>query len=130
MTYALINDTEDFIWDNKNLFYQALFMSCAMGAIESVMMLSDSSMKTRCEKNLFLFLLIFALLTLICIRYQIGIDSNDFLKSMIPHHSMAILMVKEVQPKTTDPQILTLMQNIVQSQEHEIQVMKSLLKYS
>src|SRR5436190_22983240 len=92
MTYAMIDQVKDFTF-NLNLFYQALFMGLAMGAIETGMMLSVHSDKFL--RGLFLFLLLGSLFLLILIRYQIGVNQEEFLRAM-----------SQVSPRTTDPNIL------------------------
>ena len=54
------------------------------------------------------------------------VGDKQFLKSMIPHHAAAILMVKEA--KLSDPEIIELGQEIIASQEAEIEQMKAKLK--
>lgn len=59
------------------------------------------------------------------IRTQAFITEIQFLKGMIPHHSMAILMSKRLQkkPNTIQP----LLEEIIKTQEQEIVIMKSYL---
>lgn len=58
------------------------------------------------------------------IRNQSFINVCQFSKGMIPHHSMAILMAKEIKNKTKDDKIIQLADNIINSQTEEIQLMK------
>src|SRR5918995_1329971 len=58
-------------------------------------------------------------------RVQAGVADAEFLRSMIPHHSGAILMCREAQ--LTDPEIVTLCAQIVESQQREIDQMKAIL---
>lgn len=58
-------------------------------------------------------------------RTQAAIDDEEFLKSMIPHHSGAVLMCREAE--LSDPEIVALCDQIVASQEREIAQMKSIL---
>ena len=60
------------------------------------------------------------------IRTQTPVGSDEFLRSMIPHHSSAILMCQEA--TITDPEIAGLCRQIVESQEEEIAQMVTLLK--
>jgi uncharacterized protein (DUF305 family) len=59
-------------------------------------------------------------------RTQAAIGDSEFLRSMIPHHSGAILMCE--QAKITDPEIVALCGNIVRSQTQEIAQMEAILK--
>jgi uncharacterized protein (DUF305 family) len=58
-------------------------------------------------------------------RTQAAVGDTEFLRSMIPHHSGAILMCNEAELK--DPEVLGLCEEIVSSQEREIAQMKALL---
>lgn len=58
-------------------------------------------------------------------RTQAAVDDEAFLRSMIPHHSGAILMCE--QSALTDPEIIKLCGEIVRSQREEIAQMKALL---
>jgi hypothetical protein len=59
------------------------------------------------------------------IRNQSFINQTQFLRGMIPHHSMAVLMANRM--KNNPNTISNLLQNIIQSQEAEIQYMKEIL---
>ena len=72
-----------------------------------------------------------AIIGLICvgvviylIRNQTLVNVCQFSKGMIPHHSMAIRMAKEIKTKTKDDKIIQLADNIVNSQTEEIKLMK------
>ncbi len=67
---------------------------------------------------------VFVLLFLFCIRSQIFIDEKQYLKGMIPHHSMAIHMSKRLFEKNKQNSIKELLMNIIQTQEKEIDYMK------
>lgn len=59
------------------------------------------------------------------IRTQTTIGDRAFLRSMIPHHSGAILMCSEA--SLSDPEIVALCGEIVRSQRAEIEQMKATL---
>lgn len=59
------------------------------------------------------------------IRTQAAIGDTAFLRSMIPHHSVAILMCREA--TITDTEIKKLCGTIIASQQREIDQMKPLL---
>ena len=61
----------------------------------------------------------------ILIRQQVGITRDQFLRSMIPHHSGAILMCEEA--KVEDTEIKTLCANIIEGQKKEVEQMESIL---
>lgn len=58
-------------------------------------------------------------------RLQTGVGNDQFLRSMIPHHSSAIVMCEEA--SITDGEILSLCEEIVETQEREIAEMNRLL---
>jgi uncharacterized protein (DUF305 family) len=58
-------------------------------------------------------------------RGQTGVSDRQFLKSMIPHHSGAILMCE--QADLQDPEIKKLCEEIIASQQREIMQMKAKL---
>ena len=60
------------------------------------------------------------------IRVQAGVSDRQFLRSMIPHHSGAVLMCEKA--KITDPEIQTLCKGIISSQTSEIDQMKAILE--
>lgn len=59
------------------------------------------------------------------IRTQAFVSETEFLKGMIPHHSMAVLMSKRMQEKPN--RISSLLSSILTSQEKEITYMKQVL---
>ena len=48
-----------------------------------------------------------------------------FIKEMIPHHEMAVVMAKNLVPNSKQPEMKTLAQEIIQSQTKEINEMQS-----
>jgi uncharacterized protein (DUF305 family) len=58
-------------------------------------------------------------------RTQTPVGNEQFLRSMIPHHSSAILMCE--QSNHTDTEIITLCDEIVQTQIEEIIEMEEIL---
>lgn len=61
----------------------------------------------------------------IFMRGQTFVGDKQFLRSMIPHHSGAILMCSE--STITDAEIKKLCDNIIESQSKEINQMKAIL---
>lgn len=61
----------------------------------------------------------------LAIRNQTAVSEKQFLKSMIPHHAAAILMVEQTQ--INDPEIKKLANDIITSQQKEIDFMKAKL---
>lgn len=61
-----------------------------------------------------------------CIRNQSFITDTQFMKGMIPHHSMAITMSEKIKEKSKDKNIIELANNIIRTQNEEIAYMKNL----
>ena len=59
-------------------------------------------------------------------RTQAFVGDDEFLRSMIPHHSGAVLMCE--QASLTDPEIIALCDGIVRGQQEEIAQMQALLE--
>ncbi|MGV3707498.1 MAG: DUF305 domain-containing protein, partial [Gemmatimonas sp.] len=91
--FAMIWSAGEFI-HNLNFFYMALIMWAPMA---SIMMLTMRSMYQNRRLNIMLHSA-FALtlvLSLVATRRQAFIGDRQFLRSMIPHHSGAILMCEQ-----------------------------------
>ena len=73
-----------------------------------------------------IFGIILVALFFTCIRKQIFVNEIQFLRGMIPHHSMAIMMSKRLSKKPNS--IQHLLDQIIQTQQKEIILMKSYLK--
>jgi hypothetical protein len=121
--FAMIWSGAEFV-QNINFVYMALIMWAPMSA---VMLWTMKEMYPSAQLNLLLYAL-FALvfvLSLLGIRSQLLVGDNQFLRSMIPHHSGAILMCER--SELTDPEIRRLCEGIVESQAQEIAQMKAIL---
>ncbi len=122
--YAMIDTLQSF-YNNINQAYMALMMAAPMVVIMLLtmrMMYPDKRLNAILHvASVLVFVLSFA-----AIRYQVPVGDQQFLRSMIPHHSGAILMCE--QAKLTDPGIVTLCSEIIKSQKQEIERMRSLLQ--
>lgn len=115
----------DHLRHNLNNLYMTLMMVAPMVV---VMLMSMRSMYPDRRLNFILIgsaAAIFAVATF-GVRTQAAIDDQQFLRSMIPHHSGAILMCREA--KIRDPEIVRLCDAIVRSQAAEIQQMEAILR--
>ncbi|MEO6404062.1 MAG: DUF305 domain-containing protein [Ferruginibacter sp.] len=124
LMYAMVDSFPNVIL-NINQFYMAGLMTMAMVLIELVVM---SGMYKNSKLNMAIFAIGFIALLgfYFGIRQQAAVGDKQFLKSMIPHHAAAILMVKKA--TLTDPEIIKLGQNIINAQQEEIAQMKAKLK--
>jgi uncharacterized protein (DUF305 family) len=123
ITFVNISDISHFS-NNINRVYMALLMAAPMVII---MLLVMHSMFQNRKLNYALFAGAGAAVVLLfmLIRTQVPVGNEQFLRSMIPHHSSAILMCEE--SSITDEQIARLCEEIVRSQEEEIAEMKEIL---
>src|SRR5688572_32445445 len=90
LMYTMINGLNDF-YINLNQIYMAGSMTTAMIAIELVVM-GAMYKNARTRNTLIAASVLLTLLLVVFIRYQTGVGNTQFLRSMIPHHSGAILM--------------------------------------
>jgi hypothetical protein len=74
----------------------------------------------KCLSGLVIAMVFFAL-----IRTQAFVNEIQYLRGMIPHHSMAVMMSKRLEKKPNS--IQHLLDQIIQSQEKEIIIMKNYL---
>ncbi len=124
LTYALIAEFGHF-YPNINRFYMAVMMAAPMVVMMLVFMRSMYPNKRLNMALISVFALVF-IITLGLARTQTPVGDEQFLRSMIPHHSSAILMCEQGQ--VTDPEISELCVNIVEAQKSEIAQMKEILK--
>jgi uncharacterized protein (DUF305 family) len=124
LMYAMVNSLEQVIPNNNNL-YMAALMTSPMLLIEIALM---RSMYPNPRYNTIVIVVGLVLLVgaFSMIRMQTAIGDTQFLKSMIPHHSGAILMCRE--SAVTDPRVRDLCRSIIESQQREIEEMKTLLE--
>ena len=117
--FTMIDGWHDFR-QNINMAYMALTMAAPMGII---MLATMSGMYPRRGLNAVLYLG-FALLcvaSLAATRAQTLVGDRQFIASMIPHHSGAILMCR--QNRLTDQELVRLCDEIIRSQQQEIEQM-------
>ena len=62
------------------------------------------------------------------LREQLFIDDKQWLKRMISHHSTALTTSHKINNRSKDPRIKKLAKEIIDTQEREINLMKSYLK--
>ena len=109
---------------NVNNVYMTLMMVAPMAAVMLVSMRSMFHMKNLNLAIGVAAVVVFAV-SVLAMRTQAVVGDRQFLRSMIPHHSGAILMCDQAQ--ITDPEIKTLCGQIIESQQSEIDQMRSIL---
>ena len=105
-------------------FYISVIMSILMGLLEVVMF--DTHMRTISFTYYLAFFFILAIFVYLY-RNQMYIEDKDYLSEMIEHHSMAILTSEEILQKTHSERVKKLAENIIITQEKEIEYMKQML---
>ena len=121
LMYAMVDRLANVI-PNINQFYMAGLMASPMLIIELFLM---GEMYPNKKRNAILVGIGVAAMFLFWfgIRKQTAVGDVQFLKSMIPHHAGAILMVEE--SNLVDPEVRKLGAQIIKAQEEEIAVMKA-----
>ena len=117
--------TLDHLYFNLNNVYMTLMMVTPMALLMLVLM---RSMYENKRANLIIAIgavVIFAG-SFYAMRSQAAIGDKELIRGMIPHHSGAILMCGKA--KLTDPELITLCDEIVDAQEREIAQMQAVLE--
>ena len=78
-------------------------------------------------KQFLLGIILSLLISKYLLRNQFNIKDNDWLTRMISHHSTAITTSKKIYNRTNNPKIKNLSKEIIETQEREIKLMKSLI---
>lgn len=117
-------DSLSHVYLNLSNVYMAGLMAASMLPI---MLATMPAMFTNRKMNAALWAASFAILALfwILLRNEFGVRDRQFLRAMIPNHSAAIQMCN--QSSLTDSRVRKLCEEIVASQEREIEQMKALL---
>ncbi|MDV3220613.1 DUF305 domain-containing protein [Intrasporangium sp.] len=124
LSMSMVDQWGHFYFNLSN-FWMALIMVSAMGII---MMVSMRSMfeNTRLNLALYAFFVVLFVGSLALGRSSALVGDDQFLKSMIPHHSRAILVCQE--SDITDPEIQALCGEIIETQREEITRMEQILQ--
>ena len=65
--------------------------------------------------------------SILLLRQQLLVDDKQWLRRMISHHSTALTTSHKIYNKTNNPKLKKLAKEIIDTQEKEIQLMKSML---
>ena len=121
--FVMIDRLSSF-YNNLNMLYMTLMMVAPMVVLMIVAM--PDMFPSKRLNAIWLAVSVAAFLgSFALIRTQTTIGDTAFLRSMIPHHSGAILMCE--QATLSDPEIKTLCEAIIVSQKAEIGQMKAML---
>lgn len=124
LSMSMIREPDHFYLNGSNA-WMALVMVAPMGLIMLAVMWGMFRNKALNAGLAVALLVVFAGSWYLG-RHEAGVGNEQFLKSMIPHHSRAILVCQEAD--ITDPEIIELCDAIVSAQEEEIAQMKKILE--
>ena len=121
--FVMIDTTSSF-YNNLNMFYMTLMMVAPMVVLMILAMVHMFSSK---QANIILIAITIVAFfgSFALIRTQTTIGNRAFVRSMVPHHSGAVLMCQKA--SLTDPELVTLCGEIIKSQRQEINQMKRIL---
>ncbi|WP_422056629.1 DUF305 domain-containing protein [Sphingomonas sp.] len=122
--FVMIDQLSSF-YNNLNMLYMTLMMVAPMVVLMIVAM-RDMFPSKRLNVLLLAGSAVAFFGSFALIRTQTTIDDTAFIRSMIPHHSGAILMCE--QASLTDRELVSLCRQIIKSQREEIAQMKSMLE--
>ena len=122
--FVMIDQLSSF-YHNLNMFYMTLMMVAPM-AILMLLMMGPMYHNKRLNLVLYMGFALLFIAAYFGIRTQTPVGDSQFVRSMIPHHSGAILMCGEA--KLSDPELTGLCAEIMRSQRAEIDQMKLILE--
>ena len=122
--YAMIDGLQNLI-PNINNLYMTLLMVSAMLVIE-LWIMKGMYQNKKINRVIITFSLAIGIFSWFGIREQLFVGDKEFVKGMIPHHAAAVLMSEKA--KLTDPELIELQKNILETQAKEIELMKRKLK--
>jgi uncharacterized protein (DUF305 family) len=123
LMYSMV-DRLDYVYNSINQVWMAALMAAPMAVIEVIVMRKMYPSQTInyaiIGGSIAAGIVFFAF-----IRFQVGVGDVQFIRSMIPHHSGAILMCREA--SITDVELRKLCSEIIESQQREIDQMQEIL---
>jgi uncharacterized protein (DUF305 family) len=122
LMYQMINTSRDFNF-SVNQIWMAGSMATTMIAIELLIM-GEMYKNGKVRYALIAGGVAATIILVLFTRYQTFIGDKDFLRSMIPHHSGAILMCSN--PDLKDGEVKKLCGEIIESQQREIDQMNAI----
>ena len=108
------------------LFYGGLLMASNMIWAHEIIHYFEMG---HINMTVFFIGLLFSIISVFLLRKQLFVDDKQWLKRMIPHHSTALTTSKLIHGRTDDEKIKKLSKDIIETQEKEIRLMNTLLKF-
>lgn len=124
LSMSMIREWDHFYLNGSNA-WMALVMVAPMGLIMLAVMWSMFGNRTLNVVLVVVFLALFGGAWYLG-RQETFIGDDQFLRSMIPHHSRAILVCQEAD--LSDPEVVELCEQIVETQREEIAQMQDILE--
>jgi hypothetical protein len=124
LTYVMINNIDDFRVNINNI-YMALIMAAPM-VIVMLLVMNPMFKKKNLNNLIFITFGTLIIILFFLIRTQSLIGNEQLLRAMTPHHSEAILVCENA--SITDPDIIELCNEIIQTQREEIAQMNAILE--
>lgn len=121
----LMVDAASSIFMNINALYMTLWM-VAPSVVIMIILMKEMYPNKKLNAALSGVSILIFVLSFIFIRQQTFVGDKQFVRSMIPHHSGAILMCQE--GKLEDAELKSLCADIIKAQHDEIEKMKTILK--
>ena len=117
--------SSDHVFWSETRFWMAFVMGAAMMVI---MLLFMWSMYTSKIRNFILLAAAAAVFTLALwlVRSQATVSDTEYMRAMIPHHSIAVMTSERAQIR--DPRVRALADEIISAQRREIAEMKYLIE--
>lgn len=118
MPYVMIADPQDFRI-SLNGVYMAVFAGATMVVLEAL--------RHPLSTEGWILTLVLLTVSWIAVRYQWFVSDAQYLRDMIPHHSMAVLTSTPRVERSQNPAVQALAAGILRAQITEISEMKKLL---
>lgn len=112
-------------FEHVNKLYMALIMGSLMGVINEIIMLYNNY--THSTLGLIVWISV-SIGLILMLRKQVFVSDNEYLKSMIEHHDSAVFMSEEILRKSNDVELKDFAQQIIDTQQKEIEYMRSKLE--
>lgn len=115
----------DHIYFSETRVYMALYMGAGMAVIMLAFM-ANMYKKTKLNLMIYGLSVIMFAVGIWGVRSQATVNQVDWMKAMIPHHSIAILT--STRADIEDPRVRQLADDIIEAQKREIKEMQALVE--
>jgi uncharacterized protein (DUF305 family) len=124
LMYAMVDRFSN-VFNHLNQVYMAGLMTAPMMVFE-VLLMGAMYKKKNWNAAIIAGSILVGILLFAFIRQQTVIGDTQFVRSMIPHHSGAILMCEKA--NLSDAELVELCDEIIQNQQEEIDQMRAILE--